>query len=70
MSPFCQDTDSDHAGGVGVDVIEDQFGVPERLWGNNNVSEVLWTGYLGMCIIPNRGDLPAPVGGRFADSTS
>ena len=30
MSPFCHDTSFDQAGGVGEDVMEGQWGVPER----------------------------------------
>lgn len=33
MSPFCQDTEVDHSGGLGDEDMEDQCGVPERLGG-------------------------------------
>jgi hypothetical protein len=31
MSPFCQETERDHGGASGEEVIEDQEGSPERL---------------------------------------
>lgn len=67
MSPFCQETDEDHDGGVGEEDMEDQFGSPERL-GSDLAIDCACYGWGGNARY--RGYIPSAMRCGFADAAS